>query len=155
MKKVLALVIIGTMVLAGSVFAFADTVCELDPEVYAEVMEIKEIFLAEKVADGTITQMEATAIKVNLDAQTGNDELRDLGFGVWLHESEYFETLADILPHKNMQNRENAGGRGFRMNFDKENLSEEQLAEMDARHSERLENNDFSRRGMGKRGFRD
>lgn len=145
MKKIITLLLIGTMVLAGSVFAFADTTCELDPEVYEQVTAIKVEFLEAKVADGTLTQEEADAIQVNLDNQTGQDELMSLGYGIWLNESGYMDELSEVLPHKNMGLRPNAQNNG--QGQGRELTDEEQ----EARHLENIENG-TTKGGMGRRG---
>lgn len=167
MKKLMTLLLIGTLVLAGSAYAFADdtTTCELDPEVYEKVLAIKDEFIAEKVADGTLTAEEASAILEALSTQSGHDELRDLGFGIWMQENGYMDELFDLLPHKgngshlrsnfndeNFVRGAGMGGQGF-MNY--ENLTDEQKAELEALHAERYEqmqNGEFGSRGMGRRG---
>lgn len=143
MKKIMTVLLIATMVLAGSVFAFADTTCELDPEVYDQVLAIKVEFLEAKVADGTLTQAEADLIQENLNNQTGQDELVALGYGIWLNDSGYMDDLYDVLPHKNMGLRPNAQNNGQGRGFSDE--------DQEARHLENIENG-TARAGMGRRG---
>lgn len=162
MKKLVTLLLIGTLVIAGSVYAFADetVVCELDPEVAEKVLEIKDEFLAAKVNDGTLTQAEADAIEAVLETREGHDELRDLGFGIWLQENDYMDELYDILPRKGGRDMDKGGS--YRGNMTNEAFAERRSEafengtctltdeEIEARRTEMTENGGFM--GRGRRG---
>ena len=109
MKKLLVLLMAGVMVMSVSVFAFADTTCELSEEDQVKVLSVKNVFLAEKLEAGEIDQEVYDRIQTDLENQEQNNAMRGLGFGIWLRDSEYVDELADIMPHKNMGNGYNDG----------------------------------------------
>ncbi|MBI9013290.1 MAG: hypothetical protein JEZ08_13740 [Clostridiales bacterium] len=113
MKKLLIVLMVATMIFGVSVYAFADdtdtTVCEVSPEYVERFLEIKTEFINQLVADGTLDEDTAAVMLSTLETQTGSDTLKDLGFGVWLRDSEYAEEVLDILPHKNMGMRASFG----------------------------------------------
>jgi len=123
MKKLMALLIVTTLMLGLGMTVFADDeVCELSPEVSERLLEIKSEFINEKVLDGTLESDTAAAMLEALETNTGNQTLRGLGFGSWLRESDYFEEVFDLMPHKNEdyrasngnQDGNRRGGRGHR-----------------------------------------
>jgi len=157
MKKVLILLMVVTMVFGVSVYAFADdtteaTVCEISPEYVERFLEIKTEFINGKVADGTLDAELASTMLKELETQTGHDTLMDLGFGIWLRDSEYAEEALDILPHKNMSTRGYDGERlencledGTHRNF-----TDEEFEAYKAEH----QNKGFGHRNGGGRGHR-
>ncbi len=140
MKKLLIVLMVATMVFGVSVYAFADdtdtTVCEISPEYVERFLEIKTEFVNQLVAEGTLDEDTAAAMLSTLDARTGSDTLKDLGFGVWLRDSEYSDELLDILPHKNMSTRGSFGQRSGDCLEDGtyRNLTDEEFEAMRAEH---------------------
>ncbi len=104
MKKMLVLLMAGVMVMSVSVFAFADTTCELSEEDQEKVLNVKNIFLAEKLDADEIDQEVYDRIRTDLENQAQNNAMRGLGFGIWLRDSEYADDLEGIMPHKNAGN---------------------------------------------------
>lgn len=117
MKKLLALLIVVTLMFGIGITAFADDeVCELSPEVSERLLEIKSEFIAEKVLDGSLDSESAEQMLAALETNSGNHTLRGLGFGSWLRESEYFDEVFDLMPNKNAGSRGSCSedGNGFR-----------------------------------------
>jgi hypothetical protein len=159
MKKVLVLLVVSAMVLSGSVLAFADeTTCELPEEVALHLLEVKEAFLSDLVAEGVMDQGEADELYATLFAREGKETLKTLGFGAWLQESEYAEIIFDILPHKGRT--EGKGNRtvGMGRYFDEDRHAEMQekyengeLSEfMAERHAEMQESGSYRGKGRGR-----
>ena len=102
MKKVISLILLVTMVIGMGAMVYADTetVCELDPEVWATMFELKKDFLADQVSEGILTQIEADELVKALEAKEGIGVLRELSFGIWLKDSDKYDEVYDLLPHK-------------------------------------------------------
>lgn len=92
MKKMMTVLLLGTIILGGSVSIFAET-CALDPEAYEEVVEIKDEFLDDLIEEGIIDKEEANHITENFISETGQEELMALGFSSWLKEHGYADDL--------------------------------------------------------------
>ncbi len=107
MRKLMVLLLVATMMLGIGMTAFADDteVCELSPELADQMLVIKEAFITEKIADGTLDAETAAVMLEGLDSRTGSGTLRGLGFGAWLRDSEYADDILELLPHKNMGSR--------------------------------------------------
>lgn len=135
MKKLMVLLIVTTMVFGFGMTVFADDteVCELSPDLVERMLVIKEAFITEKLADGTLDVKTAAEMSEALSTQTALQPLRGLGFGLWLRDSEYAEEMLELMPHNNRGTR---SGRGFRS----ENCSEdgEGYERAGRRHGNRL-----------------
>lgn len=116
MKKLIALLLISSMVLAGGLMVFADEVvereCVLSEDQMNLMLEVKTAFLNEKVSEGVISQDEADVLLKAVASRENNNALKDLGFGQWVRSSEYAENLESFLPHKNLGSKEKGLGRG-------------------------------------------
>lgn len=116
MKKLIALLLISSMVLAGGLMVFADEVvereCVLSEDQMSLMLEVKTAFLNEKVSEGTISQDEADVLLNAVASRENNNALKDLGFGQWVRSSEYAETLESFLPHKNVGSKGKGLGQG-------------------------------------------
>jgi hypothetical protein len=69
----------------------------------AVLQEVKEVFLSEKVAEGVLSQEEADAIMDEILSREEHEALKDLGFGRWLRDSDYFDTVSEFMPRANGQ----------------------------------------------------
>lgn len=92
MKRTLTSLLLGVMILGGSMTTLADT-CSLDEEAYQEVTSIKDQFIDELLDEGDILEEEADFIAENFIKQSGQDHLMALGFTDWLKKHNYTDTL--------------------------------------------------------------
>lgn len=92
MKKAITSLILGAMILGGNVTALAES-CSLDPEAYQEVIEIKDEFIDDLIKDGEIDDKKALYISEHFIDESGQNELRTLGFSSWLKNHGYTDPL--------------------------------------------------------------
>lgn len=119
MKKIVVLVLALAMTVGLGAYVFAeevetDYICQLTDEQQAYMLEVKEAFLTEIVADGEITQAEADEILAELKENTRTRSMRGLGFGIWLRDSEYADDFYDMMPRNNSFGGMRGRGRGSR-----------------------------------------
>jgi len=92
MRKAITLLLLGAMILGGSTSVLAET-CSLDSEAYQEVVAIKDEFLHDLIEEGQIDNAHADYISDHFIDDTGQKELKDLGFSSWLKDQDYTDSL--------------------------------------------------------------